>query len=213
MRPELAWGLDVGVERYPGAAGFLGANLYARRIDNLFQQRVFNDNGTWISTTINNGSARIYGVELDAKFKLRDALVQAPNIDVRTGLTRNWSSADRIPGPDNRIALQAPLTLGIGADYKPELVSLTLGGNLNIERAGFARLSLENSARSQTRRKLDAYVVRPLAKGLLLRVTLTNIVRPKEITETTYDDGDLRQDQILHQPSYRSISAQLEFKP
>lgn len=47
------------------------------------------------------------------------ALMQnAPALDLRLNVSRNWSTVDAVPGPDNRLAQQTPLSGTVGADYK-----------------------------------------------------------------------------------------------
>ena len=102
LRPELAWGLDLAYEHYFGKNGLLSASLYLRRIEDVMSSSLTNIDGRWVTSPINSGRARSHGVELEAKFPLKEIFSNAPEIEVKANLNRNWSVVDSVPGPDNR---------------------------------------------------------------------------------------------------------------
>ncbi len=203
--PELALGVDVGYERYLSADGFVGVNFYARRIENVTLQRTYLDGGTWVSTPINSGNARVFGVELEAKGKLQQLMGDAPNVSIRSGLTRNWSSVDSVPGPDNRLRDQPLFTATLGADYMLPSGSFTLGGNFSFERLGPVRSSVTLSTSSDDRRTLDFYGLWSIDKGKRVRLTLANLLKPDSVVKTTYREDSLVQQQRVDSPSFRRV--------
>lgn len=212
LTPELSWGLDAGYERYLPAEGFLGINAYARRIDNVILQRIFNDNGVWISTPTNNGDARVFGIELEAKAKLHKMVADLPHIDLRTGMTRNWSKVSRVPGPGNRLSQQPSFTTTIGVDYQPTDLAWTFGGQFSYERANTIRSSATQTTTTASKRVLDFYGLWPINKTTRLRMTLANLIRPDAVTESQFADSTLTQSQILTQQSYRSVRLLLDMR-
>jgi outer membrane receptor for ferrienterochelin and colicin len=211
LRPELAWGLDAGYEHYMDA-GFTGANVYMRRIDNVIQQEVYNEDGTWISTPFNAGGARVFGIELEAKVKLSKVVASAPDIDFRMSATRNWSVLDKVPAPGNHLGQQPPLTYGLGADYSCKAIPLTVGANFKLDKGVFVRSSIVQSTEISEKRVLDMYGRWQIDKATQLRLTLANFLKLDDITKSRYNDGVLLQDQVLTASSHRTIRLQLEMR-
>jgi outer membrane receptor for ferrienterochelin and colicins len=209
--PELALGVDVGYERYLSADGFVGVNVYGRRIKGVILQSTYLDGGTWVATPINGGNARVFGVELEAKGKLRQLVVDAPDIAIRSGLTRNWSSVDQVPGPDNRLRDQPLFTATLGADYLLPGGSFTLGGSFAFERLGRVRSSVTQSTSSDDRTTLDVYGLWIIDKGTRVRLTLANLLKPDGVVKTTYREDALAQEQRVDSPSFRRIRLVFEF--
>ena len=75
LRPETAWGGDLGYEHKLGRTGVVGVNLFYRKIDNLIE--VANTGvvgsegaGTWVYQPRNVGSGDVWGVEFDLSTSL-----------------------------------------------------------------------------------------------------------------------------------------------
>lgn len=206
LAPELAWGLDVGYERYLPEDGFLGISAYARRIDGVILQRVYQDgSGTWISTPANSGKARVFGVELEAKGRLSSWIKDAPHVEWRSGLTRNVSTVDDVPGPGNRLSAQPSLTASVGADYRPKGASVTMGGNFAFEKGGDIRISSTQTLRSAHKRSLDVFAIWAIDKGTQLQVTVLNLLKPDGVVHSGHADAALDQQQTVVTPSYRTL--------
>lgn len=154
----------------------------------------------------------MYGVEIEAKAKLREMVRWAPDLDLRSSLTRNWSVVDNVTGPGNRVGLQPPLTAGVCADYRLAATPMTVGAAFNLENGGIGRLSSVQSGQPNTKPKLDVYGLDQVSKGTQLRLTMTNILRPKDIVDTIYDDGFLLQERLLRATSNRTVRIQFEMK-
>lgn len=211
--PELAWGLDVGYERYLPGDGFLGVNAYARQIEKVILRRIFQDSdGTWISTPTNSGDARVFGIELEAKVKIRSLFSDGPDVDLRSGLARNVSVVQQVPGPGNRLSQQPSLTASLGADYRPKGLPLTLGGNLTFERGDYVRTSVTQSTRSAYKRNLDLYALWTIDKTTRLRLTFSNLLKPDSVVQNTFMDASLSQEQSVSSPSYRTTRIVLDMR-
>jgi len=210
--PELAWGLDLGYEHYLSHGGFVGVNGYARRIANVILPRVYEDNGTWISTPTNSGNAQVLGIELEAKGKLRLLADTLPDIDVRSGLSRNWSKVQSVPGPDNRLSSQPALIASVGGDYHLVGETLVLGGNFSYERNGFVRTSAVQATDTSNKQTLDLYGLWIIDKTARLRLSFNNVLRRASVVRSSYVDTDLDQVLIVNTPSFSIVRLQLDLK-
>lgn len=124
LRPELATGLDVAIERYLSNGGILSANVFHRELNDYIRNVTALENvpwsavPRWVSRPQNVGGAYTQGVELEAKFRLTDFVATAPRIDVRSNLSVFNSKVDAVPGPNARLDEQPRGTLNLGGDYR-----------------------------------------------------------------------------------------------
>ncbi|MFM9436301.1 outer membrane receptor protein involved in Fe transport [Janthinobacterium sp. CG_23.3] len=210
LRPELAWGLDAGYEHYFAGQGMLSANLFMRRIQDVRQELLFQRDGVWIATPANGGAASVRGVELEAKLGLQSLWPGAPALDLRANLTRNWSRVERVPGPDNRLDEQTPLSANLGVDYRWPGAALTVGGNFNLQGAGPVRQSSKLSSRDSAKRELDVYALWTLDGKTRLRLSAANLLRRDYVEQSHYQDdyGALRTTRTTS--TYPSVRLTLE---
>ncbi|MDK2125590.1 TonB-dependent receptor plug domain-containing protein [Parachitinimonas caeni] len=131
LKPELAWGLELGYEHYRPEGGVLSANLFAREIDDVIRRQTDWVDGRWVSTPRNFSKAHVRGIELEAKFKLAEWWAAAPPLEVKANYSRYWSRVDGIPGPDNRLSDQATASANLGLDYRFTGLPLTAGIQYN----------------------------------------------------------------------------------
>jgi outer membrane receptor for ferrienterochelin and colicins len=103
-------------------------------------QRLYQDGASWVSTPSNNGGASVHGIEADLRLPLPapalDSSGRWPAIELRANLGRNWSHVDALPGPDNRLAAQAPFTLNLGTDARFGANAHKLAAGLNLHVVG-----------------------------------------------------------------------------
>jgi outer membrane receptor protein involved in Fe transport len=212
LKPELAWGLDLAYERHLEEGGVLSASTYLRRISDVILQEVFQDGSRWVSHPVNGGQARVFGVELEAKAPLRQWVNNAPAIELRSNLSRNWSVVDDVPGPNNRLAQQAPLSANLGLEWKPSGTTLTLGGNASVTTVGEVRTSARQTASSSVRRQLDAFGLWNATPQAQWRLSLNNLLHQDQLASTTYEgtSSTLSQDSVV--PSFTSVRLSLELK-
>jgi outer membrane receptor protein involved in Fe transport len=214
LRPELAWGLDAAYERHlDDSSGLLSANIFLRQIEDVIQQRLRTDaEGRWVASPANMGKAKTYGIELEAKGNLRKLHKSAPLMDLRANLARNWSKLDTVPGSNNRLSSQIPLSANMGADWRPEGLPLTLGANLSLQHGGRVRLEQSRYARSSPRRLLDLYGLWKLDTDTQWRLTLSNLLHQNAVQENGYlhDGGQLTQTATY--PTTVTVRLMLEMK-
>ena len=211
LKPELALGLDASYEHYWGEGGLLSASVSSRRITDYTRNLVLFDGARWVSTPSNAGSARTHGLELEARFPLKAVMQTTTALDLRASVSRNWSSVDSVPGPDNRLDGQTPLSATLGADYKTG--PLTLGGSYVFKNGGFVRVSGNQISYQSVRRDLDLYALWKFNPKLQLRVATSNLLAQDTISQSSYTTpGVGTQTSRTLNPVHRSVRATLEMK-
>jgi outer membrane receptor protein involved in Fe transport len=187
LLPERAWGLDVAFELYFGKNAMASASAYARRIDDVTIDRVDQVAGTWIGMPVNAGRAQVRGIELEAKFPWR-------RFDFRANLARNWSRVESIPGPDNRLAGQPPLSASVGIDHSMPGMPLTVGASFNFQAGGAARMSERTAGWTGAQRELGLVATWRLDANSQWRLSCANLLGQGHLAQSRFDDesGSLR---------------------
>jgi len=196
LKPELALGLDASFEHYWGEGGLLSASASMRRIENYTHQGLLYEDERWVSTSINDGRAETRGIELEAKFPVRALLEHAPALDLRASVSRNWSRVESVPGPDNRLDQQTPLSATLGVDYKTPGGALSTGGSFSFRNGGLARLSGTQGGYTSVRRDLDVYALWKIDTQNNLRVAVSNLLAQDYVTESLYSDANGTQNRL-----------------
>jgi outer membrane receptor protein involved in Fe transport len=184
LRPELAFGLEGGWEHYWSEGALVSVSASARNIDNSVRNQTVFEGGRWVSLPMNTGRARTRGLELEAKFPLKAVIDTTTALDLRSSLSRNWSSVDAIPGPNNRLLNQTPLSATLGADYK--LGAFSSGGSFVFKQGGEVRVSAAQVTYESARRDLDLYVLWKLNPQTQLRVAGSNLLGQDYIYQSSY---------------------------
>ena len=218
LRPELATGLDVAIERYLPGSGVLSANVFQRRISDFMRSQVTLENVPWatqpryVSRPQNIGDAVTQGIELEAKFRLSDLVAEAPRIDLRSNASVFRSRVKSVPGPDNRIDQQPDYTVNLGADYRVGGVPLTLGGNLNWTPGYTTRVSEEQTALQGRKLIVDAYGLWVFSPTVQLRVSASNLNPRDYVTGGAFDDAGMRETSTTTAPTSLNLQIRLEMK-
>ena len=225
LKPELATGIDVAIERYLEGGGVLSANLFHRSISNLIRSQVALEPVVPWSTGPRNvrrqrniGDATTSGIELEAKFRLDQLFSGAPGVELKTNLSLYTSRVSSVPGPDNRLDQQAKASGNIGADYRLRGVPLTLGANLNWVPGYTTRLDVDQSTRVSTKQVWDVFALWTLNPTTGLRL-LANNIDPRDYG-TTGVNGSVNvatgvKERITSEsfgPSYTNWQLRLELK-
>ena len=213
LRPELAWGLDFGFEHYLQEGGNLSANFYVRRIEDIVRSNLAKDgNGLWVSSPINDGTANVRGLELDAKFPLRSFVDNAPQIEVRANMSFNFSSLSSVPGPNNRLDSQTPVSANFGLDYKLDELPLTLGGNLSFQNAGPIRVSATQSTYGVPKRIVDVFALWKFDNKTNIRVGLGNALHQQYYASSSVVNNGLSSTRKSYVESHPTIRINFEHK-
>jgi outer membrane receptor for ferrienterochelin and colicins len=213
LKPELATGLDASYEHYWGEGALFSVAAAARRINNYTRRNtVLDDSGRWVTTMMNNGRADVRSLDVEVKFPMKAVMDQAPALDVRASVSRNWSRVDAVPGPHNRLDQQVPLTAIIGLDYKTPDGAWSMGGSFNLRTGGDTRLDVDRRAWATVSRQLDAYLAWKLDGKTQLRLSGWNLLAQDYISRTAYDTpaGTLSSQSTNY--GVRNIRLQLEMR-
>ena len=189
LKPELATGIDLAVERYMDGGGVLSANLFHRQISNLIRSQVAEETVPWsaypryVRRQRNIGGATTSGIELEAKYRLDQLFSGAPAVEMRSNLSVYTSKVKSVPGPDNRLDQQAKATANLGADYRLRGVPITMGGNVNWVPGYTTRLDVDQTTTVSTKRVWDAFVLWTVNPAFGVRVLGSNL-DPREYLTT-----------------------------
>jgi iron complex outermembrane receptor protein len=229
LKPELSTGIDAAYEHYLPNGGILSASVFARDIKDLIRRNTSlettPDGLRWISRPSNIGHAFTSGIELEAKFGLRDWMVNAPSVDVRANYSRFWSKVDDIPGPDNRLDQQPKQTANLGLDYRLKAMPLTLGGNLNWTPAYVVQSSAPQLTNAGTlagvtqiasvglKRQLDLYGLWKFNPNAQLRLSANNLINSNYLTGgNVIDDRGINHGSNVLARTYTTWTLRLELK-
>ncbi len=186
LKPELAWGLNAGWEHPLGKAGQATLAAYVKRIDNVVLEDVFLQDGAWVQRRANHGVAWVRGLELEAKLDLAKLLADVPTVpavQLHGNLAFNRSRVAAVPGPDNRLAQQTPMSLNLGADHRIDAWKLSWGGNFSLQAAGPQHVAAQRWADKSASRVLDLYAAWKPAKGTQWRLSLNNLLHRDEVNQ------------------------------
>jgi outer membrane receptor protein involved in Fe transport len=213
LKPELATGLDASYEHYWAEAALFSVAAAARRINNFTRRNVFlDDTGRWVTTMRNNGRADVRSLDLEMKFPLKAVMDDAPALDVRASVSRNWSRVDSVPGPNNRLDQQVPLSAIVGLDYKSPDGMWSMGGSFNLRKNGLVRMDANQHGWATVSRQLDAYLAWKVDSRTQLRFSAWNLLKQDYRSKTIYDTGLGRLSSESTSYGARNIRAQLEMR-
>ena len=212
LKPEVATGLDVSVERYLPQGGVLSATLFHRRIQNLIRNVTRPDGAGYLSRPENISQAVTEGVELEAKFRMDQWIEDAPHIDLRNNLSFYRSRVLSVMGPDNRLDQQPSVTANVGADYRLKALPLTIGGNINYNPGYNTRLSAEQSVTVSQKRVMDVYGLWRVDGSTAWRVTLSNLDPRNYNTGSVYSGNGVAENSHSQNRSWTNVQILLEKK-
>jgi len=186
LQPELALGVDAGYEHYwaEGAMVSIGGSL--RRLSNIISNQIYFDGYRWVFTPVNDGRAQSRSLELETKFPLKSLYAGAPAIDLRVAVSRHWSRVDAVPGPDNRLERQTPLSANAGIDWRAGAISA--GASVTYVRNGLVRVSANRTFWSGPRTDLGAYAAWKFTPKQELRLALSNLRAQDNGFDVSYAD-------------------------
>ncbi|MFO1326235.1 MAG: TonB-dependent receptor [Rubrivivax sp.] len=218
LRPELATGIDIAIERYLPQGGVLSANVFHRRLKDYIRSTIGLEDVPWspvpryVSRPQNVGRAVTQGIELEAKFRLDQAFDGAPPTELRTNLSLFRSRVAAVPGPDNRLDEQPKGTLNLGADHRFRGTPLTLGGSLNLTPGYRTQVSELQLREAGFKRQFDAYALWVFNPALQLRLLASNLSAADYRSLAAVDTGNLRTQAVTTTPSWVNWQLRLELK-
>jgi iron complex outermembrane receptor protein len=219
LKPEVALGLDLAVERYLAEGGVLSANLFHRRITDLIRNVVALEDVSWspgqtrfVSRPQNIGQATTEGLELEAKFRLDQLIDDGPRTEVRANASVFRSKVDAIPGPDNRITEQPGRTVNLGADHRFRGTPITIGANWNHTPGYRTRLDVDRAIVQSEKNAVDAFVLWAFNPEAKLRLSLSNLLAQDSTGTTSVQSGNLLETSRSASRTYINTQLRLELK-
>ena len=214
LKPEVATGLDLAIERYLPQGGVLSASAFYRRVNNLIRSSTSYESSSlrWVSTPQNISDAITQGIELEAKFGLKQWIENAPAVDVRSNVSFYHSRVLSIEGPDNRLDQQPSMTMNLGADYRLRGVPLTVGGNYNYNPGYTTRSSDVQWLTVSQKRVMDVYGLWRVDSTTAWRLTLSNLDPRHYNAGNYYSSGGVTETNNTFNRSWTNVLIQLEKK-
>ena len=220
LKPELATGIDIAVERYLAEGGVLSANLFRRNISDLIRYVTSERYDTvwapgqrrFVTSPQNVGDAITQGLELEAKFRLNQVWADALAVDIRSNLSLFGSKVLDVMGPSNRLDQQPSMTANFGADYRIRAIPLTLGGNVNINPDYTTRRTEQQWAYQGSKRVVDVYGLWRFSPAMALRMTISNLTPRDYLTGTTYIGNGFSETANTNTRNWQNVQLRLEMK-
>ena len=223
LKPELAQGVDLALERYLPSSGILSANLYHRRITDYIRNVITLETVSYapvpryVSRPRNVGDASTSGLELEAKFRASDVVASLPRIDVRLNGSVFRSRVKDVSGPDNRLDQQPGGTANAGFDYRMAGLPILIGGNVNVTPGYTTRLSETQTASTGRRVVVDAYAAWTVNPNLTVRFSGSNLAALDDVSVSRVDGPDasglpVRESTTVAQKSRASLQVRVEMK-
>jgi outer membrane receptor protein involved in Fe transport len=189
LAPELATGVDATYEHFWAPGAMFSATASTRHITDYIRTTLSQDSGgRWLYQPVNDGTADVHSLGVELKFPSKLVWPAWPALDLRASFNRNWSQVASVPGPDNRLDQQVPLTANFGIDYKQG--PYTTGASLALRSGGPVRISTEQSTRLQARRDLEAYLLYKVSPTVQLRFTAKNLLARDTESYSRYADSN-----------------------
>ena len=108
--------------------------------------------------------------------------------ELRANLARNWSRVAGIPGPDNRLAGQAPFSASVGVDHRSAALPVTFGASFNFQRGGPSRLSVRTAAWAGVQREVGMFALWRVDSRSQWRMSAANLLGQNHLSRTSFVD-------------------------
>lgn len=177
LRPETAWGLDLGWERRIGRRGVVGVNLFHRDVRDLIEianTGVEGDEGpgTFVLQPRNTGDGRVWGAEFDLSTPLTAFGLE------HTGVFLNYSWLDSEIEDDfgtRRFNDQSNTILNVGFIQELPTPAMSFGMTYRRQGRAFGRI-IGEEVRTTYGGDLEAFVEKRFGEHWTLRLTGSNLL-------------------------------------
>jgi len=177
LRPEKAWGFDIGYEHYLGAKGVVGLNFFYRDISDVIEDAntgvVGSEGaGTFVFSPQNTGDGKVYGVEFDLSTPL--TVVGLP--DTGVFLNASWLDSKISDGiGSRRFNDQAKYVFNVGFIQDLPTWGAAFGVTYRKQGAAYGRVIAEE-VRTTYGSDLEAFVEKRFADNFVVRFTGSNLL-------------------------------------
>lgn len=201
LRPELATGVEVALERYFARSGVASVAAFHRRISGLIRSEVVLEQELawstvprYVARPRNLERAETSGLEFELKGRAADLLPgwvdAALALDLRASAGVYHSEVDGIPGPDNRLDAQVPYALTMGFDHAARAWPLTWGASVAYQPAHAIQQSRIQLLEQGAQRTLDIYARWAFSRAASLRVSVNNAAPLDNVSRVSVQDED-----------------------
>lgn len=180
LKPETAWGLDVGIEHvFAAKRGLLALNAFDREIDDRIETITQLESAGFVSRPRNVGDGRLYGLEAEVRVPL--TFLSLPNVIVynHTSLLRSHYTEEST-GRRFVFASQPRLISTLGLDVLQPSLNSRLGMNINRIFAYDVVAPTGGGATSRTSREnldtIDVYYTWQVARNWQLSLNALNVL-------------------------------------
>ncbi len=181
LRPEVAWGGDLGYEHRLGGTGVVGINFFYRSVTDLIEvantgEEGSEGDGTFVLQPRNTGNGDVYGVEFDLSTNL--AFIGLKN----TGIFGNFSWLDSNVtdfAGDRRFNGQSNFVYNFGAIQDIPSVGVAFGATYRKQGEAFDRLVAEEVF-TTFGADLEIFVEKKFGKNFTIRAIGSNLLNARK---------------------------------
>jgi iron complex outermembrane receptor protein len=177
LKPETAWGADLGYERRIGSSGVVGVNIFYRAVSDLIEaantlEEGSEGPGTFIFQPRNTGEGSVYGIEVDVSTPL--SFIGLENTGVF--LNASWldSDIDDVFG-SRRFNDQSDYVLNFGFIHDLPVLEAAFGATYRKQGDAFGRVVGEEITTSYGA-DLEVFVEKRLGESFTLRLVGSNLL-------------------------------------
>lgn len=195
LKPESAWGLDVGFERQLGRRGVVGVNAFYRSVEDLVEEINTGDEGsagagTYVYSVANVGDGTVWGIEFDLSTPLDFIGLESTGVF----LNYSWldSEIDDFMGT-RRFNDQSDYVLNLGFTHDVPSWGAAFGVTYREQGDAAARYLTEEVVTTYGG-DLEIFVEKRLASNVVVRLTGSNLLDASK--DEVFDKFDSVEDQI-----------------
>lgn len=199
LKPESAWGFDLGYEHRLGRTGVIGVNVFYRSITDLIE--IANtglpgsaddpaDDRTWIYQPRNTGDGKVYGIEFDVSTSL--GVLGLPNTGVFGNLSLLESDITDELG-ERRFNGQSDIVYNFGFIQDFPSFGAAFGATYRKQGPAVDRLVAEEVTTTYGA-DLEIFVEKRIGKAFTIRAVGSNLLNGAK--EEVFNKFDNTQDQI-----------------
>ena len=195
LKPESAWGVDVGYERRIGRAGVAGVNVFYRKVSNLIEiantgEEGSEGAGTFILQPRNSGRGKAWGVEFDLSTGLGFVGLEDTgifgNLSLLDSQVRDFAGKRRFNG-------QSKYVYNLGFIQNFPSLAAAFGATYRKQGPAFDRIVGEE-IRTTYGGDLELFVEKRLFGRMTLRAVGSNLLNGKK--KETFNKFDTIEDQL-----------------
>lgn len=181
LRPETAWGADLGYEHRIGTTGVVGVNLFYRKVKDLIELANTGDEGsegpgTFILQPRNTGDGEVYGIEFDLSTDL--GFLGLPDTGIFGNVSLLESDITDFIG-DRRFNGQSKYVYNMGFIQDLPKIGAAFGATYRKQGAAFDRIVGEE-IRTTYGADLEIFVEKRFGDNFTIRAVGSNLLNGRK---------------------------------